>query len=70
MIDDGFIGRVGQGSPTPPCTVVIQCRGRRERIPHHLLIINDETTKSMQGGNGIYNFTYHEGPQWLALVAG
>ena len=29
------------------------------------LIINDETTKSMQDGNGIYNFAYHEGPQWL-----
>jgi SAM-dependent methyltransferase len=35
------------------------------RLAATFLIINDETTKSMQGGNGIYNFAYHEGPQWL-----
>ena len=35
------------------------------RLVATFLIINDETTQSMQGGNGIYNFTYHEGPQWL-----
>jgi len=35
------------------------------RLVATFLIINDETTKSMKGGNGIYNFAYHEGPQWL-----
>jgi SAM-dependent methyltransferase len=35
------------------------------RVAATFLIINDVTTKSMQGGNGIYNFAYHEGPQWL-----
>jgi SAM-dependent methyltransferase len=35
------------------------------RVAATYLIVNDETTKSMQGGTGIYNFTYHEGPQWL-----
>lgn len=35
------------------------------RLATTFLIINDETTKPVQGGNGIYNFAYHEGPQWL-----
>jgi len=35
------------------------------RVAATFLIINDTTTKSMQAGNGIYNFAYHEGPQWL-----
>ena len=29
------------------------------------LTLNEESRKSMQAGKGIYNFTYHEGPQWL-----
>ena len=35
------------------------------RLAATFLIINDETTKSMQGANCIYNFAYQEGPQWL-----
>jgi len=35
------------------------------RLAATFIIINDETTKSMQAENGIYNFTYQEGPQWL-----
>ncbi|MGP7999414.1 MAG: class I SAM-dependent methyltransferase [Streptosporangiaceae bacterium] len=35
------------------------------RLAATFLIINDETTKSMRDGNGIYNFAYHVGPQWL-----
>jgi len=29
------------------------------------LVLNEESVKSMQAGKGIYDFTYHEGPQWL-----
>jgi len=35
------------------------------RVAATFIIINDETTKSMQGANCIYNFAYQEGPQWL-----
>jgi SAM-dependent methyltransferase len=35
------------------------------RLSATFLIINDETAKSMRSGRGIYDFTYHEGPQWL-----
>jgi SAM-dependent methyltransferase len=27
-------------------------------------IVNETSMKAMQAGQGIYNFTYHEGPQW------
>jgi SAM-dependent methyltransferase len=35
------------------------------RLAATFLILNEESRESMQAGNGIYNFTYHEGPQWL-----
>jgi SAM-dependent methyltransferase len=35
------------------------------RLAATFLILNDESLALMQAGNGIYNFTYHQGPQWL-----
>lgn len=35
------------------------------RLAATFLILDDESRALMQAGNGIYNFTYHEGPQWL-----
>ena len=35
------------------------------RLAATFLILNNESLALMQAGNGIYNFTYHEGPQWL-----
>jgi SAM-dependent methyltransferase len=35
------------------------------RLAATFLILNEESLKSMQAGKGVYNFTYHEGPQWL-----
>jgi SAM-dependent methyltransferase len=35
------------------------------RLAATFLILNRDSLASMQGGNGIYNFTHHDGPQWL-----
>jgi SAM-dependent methyltransferase len=35
------------------------------RLAATFLVLNEESVKSMQAGKGIYNFTYHEGPQWF-----
>lgn len=35
------------------------------RLAATFLILDAESLALMQAGNGIYNFTYHEGPQWL-----
>jgi SAM-dependent methyltransferase len=35
------------------------------RLAATFLILNQDSLKSMQAGEGIYDFTYHEGPQWL-----
>lgn len=35
------------------------------RMAATFLVLNEESVKSMQAGKGIYDFTYHEGPQWL-----
>jgi SAM-dependent methyltransferase len=34
------------------------------RLAATFLILDDESRALMQAGHGIYNFTYHEGPQW------
>jgi len=35
------------------------------RLAATFVILNEESLTSMQAGKGFYNFTYHEGPQWL-----
>jgi ubiquinone/menaquinone biosynthesis C-methylase UbiE len=34
------------------------------RLAATFLIINEASMKSMQAGQGMYNFKYHDGPQW------
>ena len=35
------------------------------RLAATFLILNEESLKSMRAGKGVYDFRYHEGPQWL-----
>jgi SAM-dependent methyltransferase len=35
------------------------------RLAATFLILNDDSLASMRAGNGIYDFTYHDGPLWL-----